>query len=1180
MGELYRARNDVPELLSLLALSLAEATKHADERVELLQFTSHESSNIGCIPHVAGDGVASYGGRRAARRSSGGSNRMRRLRRTFNILLFGGPSYEEAVEHADAEDTSDTGKPDFVVEGSDSNNHSNNKLGADAAAWTDEEMLPKSERSELSLVLNSLSVASLQLRRARRYDPANALDGLVDELISRQGHDVRDTARVLRLLFALDNVSETPQDADDWEVVGGEGRQVLRKLYGENTEGSRLLTSRVLAGEQANFNLPAAMFFRDRRGAEARCRTVDTTRIHPLTEAEQVDAEHADAVGDPSKSERAGRKRYLLPDDCILHGDSTAPATPAGDRVNTAGFGFERMPWFSDAVFSSERGVPDFSTTPLDLCMARMVRAPLSPTAWTRHERPGAAEGRELPPFKFNVSGRSPAAETGRSGERADTASRSARGGDCVPKDGDLCGAFRHRSGVNHRSTAAKELRLTLSFPDLDASPTNLLEAVQVGQPVPTVDVRKSGEKSDDGAGGPPIVFQGPFPSRRPQSEAVVSAFTSKRPADQCTQPPTKQLSGSHAEAFVPAWNRTIITNNRCTRGWVLQEAAALRLEPVGWQRGESGWKDPAVTRLTLAPAPLVTGEGAHGPGAFEVCYREHFGGVDGEAGPPATTEVEMVRRALAVLQGLPSESFCYDRQQEYMLVSGCRENGSNTDVEFDSAASRSGVKASPLRVVGLSYDALESLLREFALAGTWYRRVEAFAACLADEFAAAGQVSQAFGVELRRQLSHLQAAVLVITADVVARSTEEGRSDFGNGDIIAGRDGAGCARGSSPSGKPCSLAGILHRTREIRRVVRALADICGLAHEDLGPYGGSVRTAAEIFPRGAYLLTYLFRAAEARAVSEQRSCTIFLDSERLAVNKDFALALLSSAAAPYLGMLSRWLWLAGMQEEDDLYDEFPIRCRDSPTRSCLNATDGNIWAVKAPWMRDGGSSFMTEAFHDNITAGVPCFLDGGVLAAALRAGKMLRMLKASDDFFVSATSSVSLHLSTILFSRMNAVVDMINILLRCGAQIKTHLTRDHKQTKWTNKDGPAPSLPVLLPARWTHYPVSQLSSPEFFASCSVSPPPPLSLVFDSGALEFREAVFARLALLQQAGGRSAVREIRVRVAEEELTRGSELGGTTTKQIPEDEMSALRMLEVGVGLLVAVLASGSVSGTG
>lgn len=89
-----------------------------------------------------------------------------------------------------------------------------------------------------------------------------------------------------------------------------------------------------------------------------------------------------------------------------------------------------------------------------------------------------------------------------------------------------------------------------------------------------------------------------------------------------------------------------------------------------------------------------------------------------------------------------------------------------------------------------------------------------------------------------------------------------------------------------------------------------------------------------------------------------------------------------------------------------------------------------------------------------------------------------------------------------------------------------------------------------------------QLSSPEFYAACSASPPPPLSLVFGSGALKSQEELFSRLHQQREAAGRSAARAVQTPGTGEEIKRGS-LGGSDGKQLlKKREEMYLQRLEV------------------
>lgn len=88
-----------------------------------------------------------------------------------------------------------------------------------------------------------------------------------------------------------------------------------------------------------------------------------------------------------------------------------------------------------------------------------------------------------------------------------------------------------------------------------------------------------------------------------------------------------------------------------------------------------------------------------------------------------------------------------------------------------------------------------------------------------------------------------------------------------------------------------------------------------------------------------------------------------------------------------------------------------------------------------------------------------------------------------------------------------------------------------------------------------------QLSSPEFYATCAASPPPPLSLLFGTRALASRVAVFTRLSLLRAVSGRSAAREVRARATELEMRKGME-GRTRSERLLLEENSAFGKFEV------------------
>ncbi|CAM9649955.1 unnamed protein product [Ectocarpus sp. 6 AP-2014] len=609
----------------------------------------------------------------------------------------------------------------------------------------------------------------------------------------------------------------------------------------------------------------------------------------------------------------------------------------------------------------------------LDEGLELMATAPLSPANWTRLCESSATAGDDT--VVPHGSGGAPAAPVmavehgeGNGVRRPNlsmlvVAASQVNGGAPLVHGGlDLCGALS-QANIDARSPAVRELRLALSFPDLEEGlPTDLLEATKLHEP--------PGRPTDHPVGDG---YQHGLPERTFGKEANVLW---QSPRGVLRSPKGKCGRMLPIDEFAPPWG----SDNGGHLSGVIHDAAnhevaALELEPVGWERTEADWNDPSFPKWALACAPLATGEGG-GPSskrAFELCYREHFewaglGGSLGEADTTAKAEVEVVRRALAALQGVPSGYFWYDETHAQMRVCG--------HVGQDGAVEEAPLM--PPRVAGLSPGALSSLLEEFAMAGTWYRRVQEFVRYLVNTSSSNGQVARAFGIELRRQLTEVQSALLGVTMELEGLGWNDSDSACLHGTQDTPLNEQHC----------CSLAGILAHTTQLQRAVGALAEICGLSEDDLRSAGG-VRAVFNAFPRGASLLTYLYKAAEVRVASKPggESTCIF---GRVMAEGDSALALLSSAATPYLSMLGRWLWSGEMWAEDDPCEEFPLRCRERLTGSDTSK------ATKEPWTEDGGGSFMSLAFCENEAAGVPCFLAGGVLHAAARAGKLLRMLKAA----------------------------------------------------------------------------------------------------------------------------------------------------------------------------------------
>lgn len=808
-------------------------------------------------------------------------------------------------------------------------------------------------------VSTSISALSFSLRIARRYDLANALDCLVDaSLTERNGADPWLVERSLRLLIALSNTDSL--DAEDHELIGCRGWRMLQDLYGnanharppdERNGGHDQSAGQVSGHRQtcSGSSLIPASFFSGKRHNDRHC-----LKAGPVLSATLTIDRGESSRGSPSPGTLGGR--FVLPNDCVLRGDSAIASTSG----KGTGVGIERMPWFTGADFSTERGIPNLDgTSSLSKCLSMVVSSPLSPTAWTRTEVTTAG-GHRVPRFATGVSGGLPAASARNNdvpvswGDGTHPSARGAVKDDRV----DLCGALHpSRAGLDPRCSELRELRLLLSFPELDADPKDLLGALRLDTP----NLRRA-RSCARGPMGTPAPCDTPVP--RPQQDAP------RGPQHQANRPADRTLGG-HCDFPSPPDGQPDSPDSK-------GNAAAPRLLVVGWESGESTWQGPASSHgWALACGPLVTGEGVDGSAAFETCYREHFGGASGAAPPPAASEEEMVRRSVAAMHGVPSDTFGYDGAAACMrLLCESRDEGPEPDgpvARDDSSCGGTQSFARP-RVPGLSPHALCSLLGEFAEAGTWYRRVEEFAGRLAVASSKNGLVVQAFAAELRRQLADLAALLLAVAGGASGASFPVG--DDEGGDVRTG-PGPGAGRRQS-----CSLTEALHRTRIARKRAGALAGICGLTSRDLGPAGG-VRGVAEQFPRGAALLSYLYECLNVASESA---------AQGIESGEGFLQALLSKASAPYLAMLSRWLWLGEIWEEDDPFEEFPLRCKNR--MGSAGSEGGGRPGAEMPWMREGGSDFMTEAFCERADAGTPCFIDDGVFTAATTAGKLLRMLK------------------------------------------------------------------------------------------------------------------------------------------------------------------------------------------
>lgn len=944
-------QRSVPHLLALLASAVGGAEKAAEPScwdstpVNL----GVSAANLGPVSGSNGPGECT-------------ARNIRALRRAYNIILFGGPTHEDIVKQAALEDQQIT-PSNTLLDGVRSACESN---GDDT----------------LSNIHANVSVMSLELRQQRRFDPANALEGLVDLLVLRHGdHGVASIGRLLKLFAKLREHRVQSEDLEDWEIIGPCGRQILQGLY-NGTYGKNQRTWRV-DGRNITSSYPLASFFRYRHPGEGE-QWLGHTDVALFSEDDReiLDTTRLSLLATPAAN------RYLLPNDCILHSDSTfAQSSPGNDG----------MLWYSAAEFSSERGLPDLGQkSGLGRYLEAVATAPISATDWTtRGMRGNSGGGRAVSSFPaWATAGGAPAISAMGNNTSDDLETKEAtgrgEGGNergCGQEteqdhDNDIVGVL---CGVNPDvySSATRELRLVLSFPDLDNDPPDLLKEAQarlVGSTRPSDGRANSGKHNGQN--------QMTRFHQLPTTETTTNQLP-LRLQHQGTDstPPVECPANSSIGGAAPAWDSAVgdLDEESTVVGEILKKH---RLDPVGWEQAESEWNDPAVPKWVMESTPLVTEEGGSGCEAFELCYLGRFDvGTEwatGEGSSAMMDEAVMIHRALAALQGISSEIFQYDTANAFVRVLGLRRGIVSQQQNSDEGV-REGLVP---RVPGLSRRALLSVLEEFALAGTWYQRVDEFGARLSDRCASLGQVAQAFGVELRRQLTLLQAEILGVSVEF-ARTNRDAVESAVEGDITCQWKRGIDDRNGSPVVTSRTLTGALIRTIEVRRALRGLAEICGLAEKELRAEGGA-RGVVETFPRGATLLTYLYRVAETRTASRpgveggHESTTVMGDRES-------ALALLRSAMTPYLKMLGQWLWYGELREKDDPFGEFPWHCHEV-AGDPLGHGDGS--KRKERWIEDGGDSFMSLAFSHNEVSGVPCFLEGRTLEAAARAGKLMRMLK------------------------------------------------------------------------------------------------------------------------------------------------------------------------------------------
>ncbi|CAM9843629.1 unnamed protein product, partial [Choristocarpus tenellus] len=800
----------VPCLLSLLSISLYSN----ENRVRDVGVRGHLS------PRASG--------REDVRALAGASRfQIKRLSRVYNILIFGGPSQAELLEEAELE----SGGPLLP------NSFTECGVGRD---------------DETCFVLGSVAGVAFELRQSRRFDTANALEGLVEYLLpdDRTNNDLcRTSARMLMLLLRLSG-SGLDNEVDDHRLIGRHGQGVLQAIRwkGKDRQGR---------GEREAVN--GAMDVVDNA-----CLTWGGNRFgNNLWQWSNEDSHRFSNVNECDLSQLKGgasTKNSVLPKDCDVFGNSP-----------TVGGGFdssrrEQVAWFSNTDCLLEKRFSSLTRqdAPPELRqqMAAMA-APLSLDSWTQ------PFGNISPPSVLHSASSDPASSSDPTG-----------GPDFSVA---FCGALR-QGWIDESSDSYRELRVKLSIPNIGSTPVNFLNLTS-----------DSSVNAIDRFGTPLLL--GPNTT-------------------------SGQTCLPECRAFHPTKN-----NSKMEDAEVVEDAAAIQLLPTGWERAEALRDHSALPRWALAPSPLVTCEG---PAAFEACFREHYSETTGTAGAPTVTMDVVARRALAAIQGMPSDSFIFHEGRAAVLPIGIGL-GVGTD----------------LRVAGLSPGALASALTEFAEAGTWFHRVEAFSNFLVANPTVVGKVSGAFGSELRRQIALLQGRLLTVAAQM--------------GDDVGedGSDGCGGHKRNTVDPGSLTLPNLLVRTRLLRQVARALAELCGVTAEDLGATAGGVEGACKSFPCGAALLSYLFREAVAQEVTASSILSPFtLEDGKTGAGawewyRWAVLCLLRSAASPYLSMLSKWIWSGDLKQTDDPYMEFPLSCEDE-TGLDIAGLGGGRGGHDAPWMVGG----------------------------------------------------------------------------------------------------------------------------------------------------------------------------------------------------------------------------------
>ncbi|CAM9352366.1 unnamed protein product, partial [Chrysoparadoxa australica] len=355
-------------------------------------------------------------------------------------------------------------------------------------------------------------------------------------------------------------------------------------------------------------------------------------------------------------------------------------------------------------------------------------------------------------------------------------------------------------------------------------------------------------------------------------------------------------------------------------------------LRPIGWELIERKFPDSVVPASLDHCHPLITQ--ARGE-SFDACLASCLG-----IPPPSLAPQQLLSQCMSAVVGSPSRAFVYDPFERTMHV----VNG--------------------LHITGLSPLALRSQLTEYAVAGTAFRRLEAFASQFGTCTGAGrgGQVLHAFCLCLEQQLTVIRLEVLGLQEAPAAGS----------------------------------LLQLSAATASLRELLSSLQSLCQLhlQHEEEPGLGGY-----DTFPRGAALLNYLYRE-----VKEQSAAQPFGSHSRVL---RVCLDLFAAALQPYLAMLIRWVFTGHLTLDHDPYGEF---ARASTMRFLPSYDDiksAASQAASSSLFDDGGAAFFEEAFEAWPDAATPSFIDVSTMQRVTRAGQVLQLLHmCPPEFYQSCAVS------------------------------------------------------------------------------------------------------------------------------------------------------------------------------